>query len=114
MEPSTAQDALTGNRSISSELISVEVESPNAPDLTLTVLPGIVRVAVGKQPQNFGKKIKKFIRSYVEKKETIILAVIPCTVDIATTEALKLVKEVDPDGQRTLDKLLILVQYSMC
>ncbi|XP_051869301.1 interferon-induced GTP-binding protein Mx3-like [Pristis pectinata] len=100
-----AQDVLAENKSISSELISVLVESTVAPDLTLIDLPGIVRVAVGNQPQDIGEKTRKLIKNYIEKKETIILVVIPCTVDIATTEALKLAQEVDPDGQRTLGVL---------
>lgn len=34
-----------------------------------------------------------------------ILAVVPCTVDIATQEILKLAKEADPDGKRTMGVL---------
>lgn len=36
------------------------------------------------------------------KQETINLVVVPCNVDIATTEALKMAQEVDPQGGRTL------------
>lgn len=32
--------------------------------------------------------------------------VVPCNVDIATTEALKMAQEVDPDGERTLGNIL--------
>ena len=45
------------------------------------------------------------IMGYIKKENTIILAVVPANVDIATTEALKLAKEVDPDGSRTLGVL---------
>ncbi|XP_060689810.1 interferon-induced GTP-binding protein Mx-like [Hemiscyllium ocellatum] len=97
-----AQDVLTENTPISSELISLTVESNNAPDLTLIDLPGIARVPVGNQPQDIGKMIKKLIKSYIQRKETIILVVIPCTVDIVTTEALKMAHEFDSEGERTL------------
>ncbi|XP_048397265.2 interferon-induced GTP-binding protein Mx-like [Stegostoma tigrinum] len=100
-----AQDLLTENSSISSELISLTVESNNAPDLTLIDLPGITRVPVGNQPQDIGKMIKGLIKTYIQKKETIILVVIPCTMDIATTEALKMAQEFDPEGERTLGVL---------
>uniref|UniRef100_V9KHN5 Myxovirus resistance 1 n=1 Tax=Callorhinchus milii TaxID=7868 RepID=V9KHN5_CALMI len=87
---------------ISSELISLEVESSNAPDLTLIDLPGIARVAVGNQPQDIGDQIKDLISSYIEEDKTINLVVIPCNVDIATTEALKMAQLADPSGERTL------------
>lgn len=42
------------------------------------------------------------LKKYIGCKETIILVVVPCNVDIATTEALKMAQEVDPTGERTL------------
>ncbi len=44
------------------------------------------------------------ITKYVKREETIILAVVPANVDIVTTEALQMAKEVDPKGERTLGK----------
>ncbi|XP_065278695.1 interferon-induced GTP-binding protein Mx2-like [Emys orbicularis] len=99
----TAQDAMAGEGvGISQELISLEISSPNVPDLTLIDLPGIARVAVGNQPQDIGEQIKKLIKKFIAKQETINLVVVPSNVDIATTEALKMAQEVDPDGERTL------------
>ncbi|XP_048458989.1 interferon-induced GTP-binding protein Mx1-like [Rhincodon typus] len=100
-----AQKHLAGKTGISSELISLQVESPCAPDLTLIDLPGIIRVPIGNQPQDIGNMIKNLIQSYIGKEETIILVVISCNVDIATTEALKMAQEVDPKGDRTLGVL---------
>uniref|UniRef100_A0A8C3P4X0 Uncharacterized protein n=1 Tax=Chrysemys picta bellii TaxID=8478 RepID=A0A8C3P4X0_CHRPI len=98
-----AQDAMAGEGvGISQELISLEINSPNVPDLTLIDLPGIARVAVGNQPQDIGEQIKKLIKKFIAKQETINLVVVPSNVDIATTEALKMAQEVDPDGERTL------------
>ncbi|XP_072441800.1 interferon-induced GTP-binding protein Mx3-like isoform X2 [Chiloscyllium punctatum] len=100
-----AQKHLAGKTGISSELISLQVESPCAPNLTLIDLPGIIRVPIGNQPQDIGNMIKKLIHTYIGKEETIILVVIACNVDIATTEALKMAQEVDPNGDRTLGVL---------
>lgn len=36
------------------------------------------------------------------RQETINLVVVPANIDIATTEALKMTKNVDPNGHRTL------------
>nr|XP_015196910.1 PREDICTED: interferon-induced GTP-binding protein Mx3-like [Lepisosteus oculatus]XP_015196911.1 PREDICTED: interferon-induced GTP-binding protein Mx3-like [Lepisosteus oculatus] len=101
-----AQNELAGkNQGISSERITLVIESHDVPDLTLIDLPGITRVSVGSQPRDIGNQIKELINTYINKKETIILVVIPCAVDIATTEALKMAREVDPEGERTLGVL---------
>ncbi|CAM4448105.1 unnamed protein product [Lepidochelys kempii] len=98
-----AQDAMAGEGvGISQELISLEISSPNVPDLTLIDLPGIARVAVGNQPKDIGNKIINLIKMYICKQQTINLVVVPSNVDIATTEALRMAKEVDPKGERTL------------
>ncbi|XP_074851998.1 interferon-induced GTP-binding protein Mx1-like [Carettochelys insculpta] len=98
-----AQDAMAGEGvGISQELISLEISSPNVPDLTLIDLPGIARVAVGNQPHDIGNQIINLITKYIRKAQTINLVVVPSNVDIATTEALKMAKEMDPKGERTL------------
>ena len=84
----------TDSKGISDSLIHLDVESETVPDLTLIDLPGIARVAVEGQSSNFPEMTKRLIKKYVKKEETIILAVIPCNVDIATTEALQLAQEV--------------------
>ncbi|XP_038201953.1 interferon-induced GTP-binding protein Mx1-like isoform X2 [Arvicola amphibius] len=102
-EITKAQNFIAGKGlGISSELISLDVSSPNIPDLTLIDLPGITRVAVGNQPVDIGRQIKRLIKTYIQKQETINLVVVPSNVDIATTEALSMAQEVDPDGDRTI------------
>ncbi|XP_055016154.1 interferon-induced GTP-binding protein Mx-like [Boleophthalmus pectinirostris] len=98
-----AQELLAGKGcGISHDLISLDIASPDVPDLTLIDLPGIARVAVKGQPENIGEQIKSLISKFITKQETISLVVVPCNVDIATTEALKMAQEVDPEKQRTL------------
>ncbi|KAK5616442.1 hypothetical protein CRENBAI_011202 [Crenichthys baileyi] len=98
-----AQDKMAGEGSgISDELITLEVASPDVPDLTLIDLPGIARVAVEGQHERIGDQIKRLIEKFIRKQETISLVVVPSNVDIATTEALQMAKQVDPIGERTL------------
>ncbi|XP_012691021.2 myxovirus (influenza virus) resistance G isoform X2 [Clupea harengus] len=98
-----AQNDLAGEGvRICDELITLEIMSPDVCDLTLIDLPGIARVPVKGQPEDIGDQIKRLILSYIEKSETINLVVVPCNVDIATTEALRMAQEVDPEGKRTL------------
>ncbi|MBN3312013.1 MX3 protein, partial [Atractosteus spatula] len=98
-----AQNEMAGvGVGISDELISLEIASSDVPDLTLIDLPGIARVAVKGQPEDIGEQIKRLIRKFIQRQETINLVVVPCNVDIATTEALQMAQEVDPEGERTL------------
>ncbi|XP_075449820.1 interferon-induced GTP-binding protein Mx2-like isoform X2 [Ascaphus truei] len=98
-----AQNFIAGDgNGISDELITLEVTSPDVPDLTLIDLPGITRVALPNQPKDIGDQIKKMIKKYIIKQETINLVVVPSNVDIATTEALEMARNVDPSGERTL------------
>ncbi|KAK2867237.1 hypothetical protein Q8A67_025354 [Cirrhinus molitorella] len=98
-----AQNELAGRGvGICDNLITLEVMSPDVCDLTLIDLPGIARVPVNGQPQDIGNQIKRMILKYIEKQETIIMVVCPCNTDLATTEALKMAQEVDPEGKRTI------------
>ncbi|KAK3510921.1 hypothetical protein QTP70_027108 [Hemibagrus guttatus] len=97
-----AQKNIAGAVGISDKLISLEVSSADVPDLTLIDLPGIVCMPITNQPENIAKQIKRLIRKFIENQGTIILVVMPCNVDIATNEALKMAHEVDPDGKRTI------------
>ena len=48
--------------------------------------------------------VQRMVKSYIKDSRTIILAVIPAPVDIATQEILSMAEEADPLGQRTLTK----------
>ncbi|KAG9333422.1 hypothetical protein JZ751_012682 [Albula glossodonta] len=98
-----AQNRLAGKDvGICDDPISLEISSHDVCDLTLIDLPGIARVPVKGQPDDIGDQIKRLIMAFVKKTETIMLVVVPCNVDIATTEALRMAQEVDPEGKRTL------------
>lgn len=98
-----AQNCIAGEgNGVSDDLITLEVVSPDVPDLTLIDLPGITRVALPNQPVDIGHQIKRMIKKYISRQETINLVVVPSNVDIATTEALEMAKTVDPEGERTL------------
>uniref|UniRef100_A0A8C1VKB9 Uncharacterized protein n=1 Tax=Cyprinus carpio TaxID=7962 RepID=A0A8C1VKB9_CYPCA len=98
-----AQNELAGKGvKICDDLVTLEVRSADVCDLTLIDLPGIARVPVQGQPQDIGNQIQRLIMKFIEKPETINMVVVPCNTDIATTEALKMAQEVDPEGVRTL------------
>ncbi|KAF9689714.1 hypothetical protein SADUNF_Sadunf01G0120900 [Salix dunnii] len=57
------------------------------------------------QPESIVKDIESMVRLYVEKPNCIILAITPANQDIATSDAIKLAREVDPEGERTFGVL---------
>uniref|UniRef100_A0A8D0AGW1 Dynamin-1-like protein n=1 Tax=Sander lucioperca TaxID=283035 RepID=A0A8D0AGW1_SANLU len=59
-------------------------------------------VPVGDQPNDIEVQIKDLILKHISNPNCIILAVTAANTDMATSEALKVAREVDPDGRRTL------------
>ncbi|KAH0916431.1 hypothetical protein HID58_030877 [Brassica napus] len=95
-------DRITGkSKQISNKPIQLSIYSPNVVNLTLIDLPGLTKVAVEGQPDSIVQDIENMVRSYVEKPNCIILAISPANQDIATSDAIKLAREVDPTGERT-------------
>ena len=79
--------------------------SPNVLNLTLVDLPGLTRVPVGDQPRDIERQIRDMIVKYIQKSNAIILAVTAANIDLANSDGLKLAREVDPEGQRTIGVL---------
>ena len=98
-------EVCAGEKNIVDKPIVLNVYSPTCPDLTLIDLPGITRVPVGKQPKNIEEITKNMARRYCEDPLTIILCVIAANSDIATSDGLKMAKELDKNGSRTLGVL---------
>ena len=98
-------EVCVGEKNIVDKPIVLNVYSPTCPDLTLVDLPGVTRVPVGKQPKNIEEITKKMAKRYCEDPLTIILCVIAANSDIATSDGLKMAKEIDVNGVRTLGVL---------
>ncbi|XP_010786280.1 dynamin-1-like protein isoform X1 [Notothenia coriiceps] len=90
------------NKGISDDPIHLKIFSPHVVNLTLVDLPGITKVPVGDQPNDIEVQIKDLILKHISNPNCIILAVSAANTDMATSEALKVAREVDPDGRRTL------------
>jgi replication fork clamp-binding protein CrfC len=73
--------------------------------LTLVDLPGLTKVPVGDQPRDIEKQIRDMLLRYISKPSCVILAVTAANTDIANSDALKMAREVDPEGARTIGVL---------
>ncbi|XP_065829676.1 dynamin-1-like protein isoform X2 [Oscarella lobularis] len=96
-------DRVSGtNKAISSDPIRLTIYSPHVLNLTLVDTPGITKVPVGDQPADIEKQVRDLVVSYIKNPNCLILSVTPANADLATSEALKIAKYVDPEGNRTL------------
>lgn len=68
-------------------------------NLTLIDLPGITKVPVGDQPADIEQQIRDMIMQFITRESCLILAVTPANTDLANSDALKLSKDVDPQGK---------------
>nr|UXE41663.1 DRP1 protein [Macrobrachium nipponense]WAB21209.1 dynamin-1-like protein isoform [Macrobrachium nipponense] len=90
------------NKGVSNDPIRLRIYSDKVVNLTVVDLPGLTKVPVGEQPEDIEMQIRDMVLSYIGNPNSIILAVSPANMDMAVSESLKLAKEVDPDGRRTL------------
>ena len=68
-------------------------------NLTLIDLPGMTKVPVGDQPPDIEQQIRSMLMEFISKDSCLILAVSPANSDLANSDALKIAKEVDPQGE---------------
>jgi replication fork clamp-binding protein CrfC len=91
---------------LASNPYAYQVFSNDCPDLTLIDLPGITRVALQNSDQqtvDIEQITTNLVAKYCKDDErTIILAVVPANVDLATSHALDLARKWDVKGERTL------------
>lgn len=99
-------EAKTGkNAGISSVPINLRIYSPHVLTLTLVDLPGLTKVPVGDQPRDIERQIKEMVLKFISRPNAIILSVTAANTDLANSDGLKLAREVDPEGSRTIGVL---------
>lgn len=101
IEAETARIAGT-NKGINRQPINLKIYSPHVLSLTLVDLPGLTKVPIGDQPTDIEKQTRNLISEYIAKPNSIILAVSPANVDLVNSESLKLARQVDATGKRTI------------
>ncbi|XP_065647797.1 dynamin-1 isoform X2 [Hydra vulgaris] len=99
-------DRITGKtKNVSPVPINLRIFSPHVLDLTLIDLPGLTKIAVAGQPADIENQIRDMVYQFISKENCLILAVSPANSDLANSDALKMAKEVDPSGERTIGVL---------
>ena len=85
--------------------IILNIYSQKCPDLVFVDLPGIREISFYHCPWNIELISRDIVRRYIEDPLTIILCVIAANSDIFTSESLRIAKEIDVTGLRTLGVL---------
>lgn len=115
------------NAGISPQPINLRIYSPSVLTLTLVDLPGLTKVCVlsvvqggekgahsflsipqvpvGDQPRDIERQIREMVLKFISKPNAVILAVTAANTDLANSDGLKLAREVDPEGTRTVGVL---------
>lgn len=93
-------------KTFADDVLKIEICGPEQQHLSIIDVPGIFK----KTTQGVTTKadialVRNMVRSYMQNRRSVILAVIPANIDIATQEILDMAEESDPEGQRTLGVL---------
>lgn len=70
------------------------------------------QVPVGDQPEDIEAQVQGMILSFISNPNSVILAVSPANSDLATSDALKLAREVDPDGRKFCTQCLFSSDFA--
>ena len=99
-------DVSTGKGAVFSEdVLKIEVQGPHEDYLTIIDVPGIFRTTTQGTTKDDMVIVRDLVKQYIKDDRTIILAVLPSNVDIATQEILELAEDYDKNGERTLGVL---------
>ena len=93
-------------RTFSADLLKIEIQDPKQEHLSVIDVPGIFkRTTAGVTTKADIDMVRNLVTTYMKNERSVILAVIPANVDIATQEILEMAEELDKEGKRTLGVL---------
>jgi GTPase SAR1 family protein len=93
------------SKGVSPNPIHLKIYSPHVLSLTMVDLPGLTKVAIRDQPEDIEEQIYSINCQYGSNPNAILLAVTSANTDLASSDALKLARELDPRGERTIGVL---------
>ncbi|KAL3456109.1 P-loop containing nucleoside triphosphate hydrolase protein [Aspergillus heterothallicus] len=97
-----AMGITTHGKAFSNDLLRIEVSGPDRPHLTIVDLPGLIHSETKHQSAMDVQLVQDVVQSYMKEPRSIILAVVSAKNDFANQIVLKLARDADPSGKRTL------------
>ena len=93
-------------KTFASDVLKIEICGPEQQHLSVIDVPGIFKKTTkGTTTKSDMAMVRNMVKAYMSNPRSVILAVIPANVDIATQEILEMAEECDINGQRTLGVL---------
>ncbi len=92
----------THGRAFSNDLLRVEISGPDRPHLTIVDLPGLIHSETKLQSAADVQLVQDVVQSYMREPRSIILAVVSAKNDFANQIVLRLARDADDAGNRTL------------
>ena len=89
-------------RAFARDVLSIEIEGPSRPQLTLVDIPGLIQTDTKGVTKADVDLVCEITDQYITQPRTICLAVVSGGNDYANQKILTKVREVDPKGDRTL------------
>ena len=90
----------------SDDVLCIAIQGPKEVHLSFIDVPGIFKnTTPGVTTKNDIAMVRKMVQAYMGNPRSVMIAVVPANVDIATQEILEMAREVDPQGQRTIGVL---------
>ncbi|KAK6856221.1 hypothetical protein PG995_008372 [Apiospora arundinis] len=101
-DSSPKSDQAPPGRAFSKDTLSIEINGPNRPQLTLIDIPGIIQTATKGVSEADVAMVSDITDRYIKRPRTICLAVVSAANDAANQSILQRVRKFDPQGERTL------------
>ncbi|TRX91704.1 hypothetical protein FHL15_007486 [Xylaria flabelliformis] len=90
------------DKTFSKDVLSIEIEGPNQPQVTLVDIPGLISTSVRGISEADIEMVAAITDRYISQRRTICLAIIQASNDVANQSILQKARNFDPKGERTL------------
>lgn len=91
-----------GAKIFSTDVLRIELTSPDQPNLTIVDLPGLFGASDKNQSDEDLSLVQDLVTSYMRQRRSIILAVVAADNAFANQPVTRFAREIDPSGTRTL------------
>lgn len=100
-------DTSTSSSAFAKDVLSIEIQGPDRPQLTLVDIPGLIQTQTKGVTEADVAIVAEITNSYIEQPRTICLAVVAATHDAANQPILQRVRKFDPNGGRHSNPLVV-------